>query len=165
MLKCSQSASCEADQFFWHPAGFACGQVDAGVARVACDERFSVAKHLVIEAEGDFAEFGEVRDQGQLVVEEGWSAVVEQRLDDHEAAPLLLHLPVGAACGAQPLHAPDLEVGEVGGVVDVPLGVDLAVADPDLDLVDYRPSNSGLRFSAKAVMPSRASSVAKSRAN
>jgi hypothetical protein len=135
------------------------------VARMACDEDFSIAEHLVIEAEGDLAEIGEVGDQGQFVVEEGWSAVLEECFDDDEAAALSLHFSVRVARGTQPLHAPDLEVGEVGGVVDVPLGVDLGVADPDFGLVDYLPSNSGLRFSPKAFMPSRASLVAKSRAN
>src|SRR5215208_1811614 len=47
----------------------------------------------------------------------------------------------------------------------MPLGVDLGVADPDICLVYYLPSNSGSRFSPKAFMPSRASSVAKSSAN
>ena len=78
----------------------------------------------------------------QLVVEEGGTAVVEERLDDDEAAAASLHLPVGLARGAQPLDATDLEVGEVGRVVDVALGVDLGVADPDFGLVDYLPSNS-----------------------
>jgi hypothetical protein len=67
---------------------------------VACGEDFSITKHLVIEAEGDLAEFGEVGDQGQFVVEEGWSAVLEECLDDDEAAALALHLPVGVARGA-----------------------------------------------------------------
>ena len=70
------------------------------MARVACDEDFSVAEHLVIEAERDLAEFGEVGDKGQLIVEEGWSAVVEKRLDDDEAATLALHLPIGVGRGA-----------------------------------------------------------------
>src|SRR5215210_1364451 len=153
------------EQFLRHPDGFTAGQVDAGVARVACDEHFSVAKHLVIEAEGDLAQLGEVGDQGQLVVEEGRSAVAEERLDDDEAAPPALHLPVGVARGAQPLHASDFEVEEVGGVVYVSLGVDLGVADPDFGLVDYLPSKAGLRLSPKAFIPSLASSVAKSRAN
>ena len=78
---------------------------------------------------------------------------------------MFLHLLVGVADGAQPLHASDLEVGEVGGVVDVALRVDLGVPDPDFGLVDYLPSNLGFRFSPKAFMPSRASSVAKSKAN
>jgi hypothetical protein len=50
---------CKPEQFLRHPDRFACGQVDGGVARVACDEDFSLAKHLVIEAEGDLAQFGE----------------------------------------------------------------------------------------------------------
>jgi hypothetical protein len=78
---------------------------------VACDEDFSVTEYFVIEEEGDLAEFGEVGDQGELVVEKGRSAVVEERLDDDEATALTLHLSVRVACGAQPLHAPDLEVG------------------------------------------------------
>ena len=44
-------ALCELEQLPWHPDWFACGQVDGSVARVACDEDFSVAEHLVIEAE------------------------------------------------------------------------------------------------------------------
>ena len=158
-------ALCEPDQFFWHPDGFGGGQIDAGVAGVARDEDFCVAEYLVIEAEGDLAKFGEGGDQGELVVEEGRSAVVEKRFDDDETAALALHFSVRVACGAQPFYAAHFEVGEVGGIVDVPLGVDLCVADPDFGLVDYLPSNSGLRFSPKAFMPSRASSVAKSRAN
>ena len=125
----------------------------------------SVAQHLVVEAERDLAQVGELGAERQLVVEKGGTAVVEERLDDDEAAAPFLHLLVGVARGAQPLDAADLEVGEVGGVVDVALGVDLGVADPDFGLVDYLPSNLGLRFSPKAFMPSRASSVAKSRAN
>src|SRR5215207_9054673 len=71
----------------------------------------------------------------------------------------------GEAGGAQPLDAAYLEVREVDGVVDVPLSVDLGVADAEPDLVDHRPLNCGLRFSTKASMPSRASSVANRRAN
>jgi hypothetical protein len=67
---------------------------------VACDEDFSVAEHLVIEAEGDVAQFDEVGDQGQFIVEEGWSVVVEKRLDDDEAATLALHLPIGVGRSA-----------------------------------------------------------------
>ena len=70
------------------------------MAGVACGEDFSITKHLVIEAEGDLAEFGEVGDEGELVVEESRSAVVEERFDDDEAAALALHLPVGVARGA-----------------------------------------------------------------
>src|SRR5688500_5128594 len=129
----------EHEQFFWHSDWFAGRQVDTGVARVACDEDFAIAENLVMKAEGDLAEFGEVGDQSQLVVEVGWSTVVEERFDDDEAAALALHLSVRVACCAQPLHAADLEVREVGGVVDVSLGVDLCVADPDFGLVDYLP--------------------------
>ena len=111
-------ALCEPEQFFWHPGGFGGGQIDAGVAGVACDKDFCVAEHLVIEAEGDLAEFGEVGDEGQLVVEEGWPAVVEERLDHDEAAAPALHVSVRVACGAQPFYAAYFEVGEVGGVND-----------------------------------------------
>jgi len=43
---------------------------------VACGEHLPIAKHLVIEAEGDLAKLGEVCAEGQLVVEEGGPAVV-----------------------------------------------------------------------------------------
>jgi hypothetical protein len=135
------------------------------MARVACGEQLAVAQQLIFESERDLAEVGKRGAERQLVVEVGGKAVVEERLDDDEAAAPLLHLPVGLARGAQPLDAPDLEVGEVGRVVDVALGVDLGVADPYFGLVGYLPSNFGLRFSPKAFMPSRASSVEKSRAN
>ena len=46
-------------------------QVDAGVARVARDEHFSVAEHLVVEAERDPAQIGERGAERQLVVEVG----------------------------------------------------------------------------------------------
>ena len=57
-----------------------------------CDDDFSVTEYSCNRSGGDLAEFGEVGDQGQLVVEEGRSAVVEERLDDDEAAALTLHL-------------------------------------------------------------------------
>ena len=120
------------------------------MTRVACDERLSVAQHLVIEAKRDLAQLGERGAERQLVVEKGGTAVIEERLDHDETAAASLHLPVGLARGAQPLDATDLEVGEVGRVIDVALGVDLGVADPYFGLVNYLPSNLGLRFSPKA---------------
>jgi hypothetical protein len=48
---------------------------------------------------------------------------------------LFLEVLVRKSGGAQPLDAAYLEVGEVDGVVDVALGVDLGVADAQVDLV------------------------------
>ena len=79
----------------------------------------------------------------QLVVEEGGPAVVERAPRRRRSRSPALHLPVGVARGAQPLDAADLEVGEVVGVVDVALGVDLGVADPEFGLVEY---GSGLEL-------------------
>jgi hypothetical protein len=62
---------------------------------------------------------------------------VGERLHDDDAVASRLQLLVGEAGGAQPLDAADLEVGEVVGVVDVPLSVGLGVTDPESGLVDY----------------------------
>src|SRR5687768_16454296 len=78
---------------------------------------------------------------------------------------MFLHLLVGVADGAQPLHASDLQVGEVGGVVDVALRVDFGVPDPDFGRVEQLLPNLGVRVSHKAFMPSRACAVAESKAN
>jgi hypothetical protein len=135
------------------------------VARVAGGEHFSVAQDDVLEAEGGPAQLRQLGAKRELVVEEGGLAVADERLHDDDAAALPFELFVAEASGAEPLDAADLEVGEVGGVVDDALGVGLGVADAKFRLVDYWPLNSGLRRSTKAPMPSRASSVAKRRAN
>jgi hypothetical protein len=109
-------------------------------ARVACVARgdhLSVADHLVLEAQRGLACAYELGAERQLVVEEGGSAVADESLHDDEAVALLLQRFVGEAGGAQPLDATDLEVGEVVGVVDVPLRVGLGIADPESGLVDY----------------------------
>jgi hypothetical protein len=135
------------------------------VACVAGGEHLSVAQDRVLEAKGGFAQLNQLGAKRELVVEKGGLAVADERLHDDDAVALLFELFVGETSGAQPLDAADLEVGEVGGVVDDALSVGLGVANAEFRLVNYRPSNSGLRRSAKAPMPSRASSVAKRRAN
>jgi hypothetical protein len=135
------------------------------VARVAGGEHFSGAQDGVLEAEGGPAQLRQLGAKRELIVEVGGLAVADERLQDDDAVALPFELFVGEASGAEPLDAADLEVGEVAGVVDYPLSVGLGVADAEFRLVDYRALNSGLRRSAKAPMPSRASSVAKRRAN
>ena len=61
----------------------------------------------------------------QLVVEASGALVEGANLYDHEAIASCFELLVGEAGGAQPLDAPDLEVGEVVGVVDDALSVGL----------------------------------------
>ena len=136
------------------------------MARVAGDEHLTAAQDLVLEAEGGFARLRKLGAERELVVEERSLAVADERLDDDDAVTFLLQFLIREAGGAEPLDATNLEVGEVVGVVDYPLRVGLGVADAEFRLVDYyRPLNSGLRRSAKAPMPSRASSVAKRSAN
>ncbi len=105
------------------------------MARVARDEHFSVPEHGVLEAQGCFAELRELRAQRQLVVEEGRLLVAREGFYDDEAEAPLLHFPIRNPGGAEPLHTPDLEVGEVVGVVDYPLRVGLGVTDAQLGLV------------------------------
>ena len=99
------------------------------MARVAGSEHFSVAQDLVLEAEGGLAKIREFGADAQLVVEEGALAVADERFHDDDAVALLLEILVGETCGAEPLDAADLEVGEVAGVVDDALSVGLGVAD------------------------------------
>ncbi|MEJ7843314.1 MAG: hypothetical protein WKF95_16235, partial [Rubrobacter sp.] len=94
-------------------------------------------QHLVAKAQRDPAGFDELGPNGQLVVEEGGAVVVNEGLDHDEAEAAPFEFLVGEARVAQPLDAADLEVGEVVGVVDVPLGVYLRVADPENRLADY----------------------------
>ncbi len=84
----------------------------------------------------------------------------------YEPVTPVFEVRVGETGGSQPLYASDLEVREVVGVVGYALRVGLGVPDAQDGFVgDYRPWNSALRFSMKALMPSLESSVAKSRAN
>jgi hypothetical protein len=109
----------------------------ARVARVARGDHLAVADHLVLEAQRGLAQACELGAERQLVVEEGGLVVADESLHDDEAVALILQRFVGEAGGAQPLDAADLEVGEVVGVVDVPLSVGLGVTDPESGLVDY----------------------------
>src|ERR671917_1257180 len=150
-----------------YPARPAGRELDARVARVAGDEHLPVAQGRVFEAQRGPAHLREAGAERELVVEEGGPAVADEGLHDDDPIAPFLELFVGEPGGAEPLDTPHLEVGEVVGVVDHPLRVGLGVTDAEFRLVDYyyRPLNSGLRRSAKAPMPSRASSVAKRRAN
>lgn len=129
---------------------------------VAVRNQLPFAEQTVLEAERRPFQLCQFGAEHQLVVEAGGFFVEEARLDDYETVAALLQLSVREPGVAEPLDASHFEVGEVGSVVDDALCVCLGVADPDFGFVDYyRPSNCGLRFSIKAPMPSRASSVAK----
>src|SRR5918998_1757828 len=151
------------EQLCGHPDRSARREVHASVAGVARDERLPSARDQVLEAQGGAAQVRELGAEDELVVEEGRLAVVGEDLHDHYAVAARFQLLVREAGGPQPLDAAHLEVREADRVVDVPLRVYLRVADAEPRLVDQRPLNSGLRFSTKAPMPSRASSVAKRR--
>src|SRR5918998_826776 len=120
-----------------YPARPAGRELDARVARVAGDEHLPVAQDRVFEAQRDLAHLRELGAERELVVEEGGLAVADERLHDDDAVALPLEFFVGEIGGAEPLDAPDLEVGEVVGVVDYPLRIGLGVADAEFRLVDY----------------------------
>lgn len=108
----------------------------AAVAGAARYDDLTVAQNLVLEPERGFTEVREGRSQDQGVVEAGGALVEGVCLDHDEAVAGPLHVPVRETGGAEPLHAADLEVGEVVGVVDDALRVGLAVPDAQPNLVD-----------------------------
>ena len=106
---------------------------------MAGSEHLSIAQYGVLETKGGLAELRQSDAERQLVVEEGGLTIADERLHDDEAVPPLFQLLVGEPGSAEPLHATDLEVGEVAGAVDYPLRVGLGVADAELRLVYQRP--------------------------
>lgn len=64
------------------------------------------------------------------------------QLNEHDLEPGLLHHPESIAPIRQRLDSGRLEVTEVGGVIDMVVGVELVKANPNFKAVDHEPKST-----------------------